>query len=269
MVDSKTFLNEHHDFKLTPIFFQFFSTKVTTTSSVVEEGDEEELPATSRPAVPAPQPRRPGVKTPTGTKTRATQAPAIVRETTTEAALIEEEPDEIPEAKKPAVSGRKVVTRVSPRIVNTETTTQPAPTAAPRRPISKTRIDSTTVPKPMSFTRSKTSQPKQREQPIETTTLEPIPVPAFEPTRRSAQKPIIQSITVDNEEDSESEQLPRKKTIRRRKVVKRIYSSDLAKFSSRVRFAERAAAGPIKFSSYSPPLVNPNDESFIEINRIK
>lgn len=199
----------------------------------------------------------------------------MVRESTTETALTEEkdeeEPDEIPEAKKPAVSGRKVVNRVSPRIVNTEATTLPAPTAAsqaPRRPISKTRIESMTVPKPVSFTRSKTSQPKQREQPAETTTLEPIPVPAFEPTRRSAQKPIIQSISVDNEEDSDSDQLPRKKTIRRR-VVKRIFSSDLAKFSSRVRFAERAPAGPIKFSSYSPPLINPNDGHFIEINRIK
>lgn len=243
---------------------------MTTTSSVSEEGDDEELPATSRPAVPQPRvTQRPGgVKTPT--KTRPTQAPVVPRESTaTEAPLAEEkdeEPDVIPEAKTPVAGGRKVVNRVSPRIVTTQATTP----AAPRRPISKTRIESMTVPKPVSFTRSKTSQPKQREQPIETTTLEPIPVPAFEPTRRSAQKPIIQSITVDNEEESESDQLPRKKTIRRRVVKRtRLYSSDLAKFSSRVRFAERAPAGPIKFSSYSPPLINPNDANFIEINRIK
>lgn len=243
---------------------------MTTTSSEETDDDDKELPSTSRPAVPQPR-----VKTPTGTKTRttqarATQAPAVQRETTTtEAPLAEEkdeEPDVIPEAKTPVLAGRKVVNRVSPRIVNTEATTLPTLAA---RPISKTRIESMSVPKPVSFTRSKTSQPKQREQPIETTTLEPISIPAFEPTRRSAQKPIIQSISVDNEEEAESDQLPRKKTIRRRVVKRtRLYSSDLAKFSSRVRFAERAPAGPIKFSSYSPPLVNPDDANFIEINRI-
>lgn len=241
------------------------------------EKDEEELEVTST-SRPVPQPRittqRPrGVKTPIGsTKTRVSSSRPVLR-TTTSTPLDEEGEEEnlIPAKPAPAPRpvGRKVVVTKGPEQPSSVTTAGVSIVTTPtsvnvnnRRVISKTNM---AVPKPVSFNR----RSKTREQ-VETTTLEPIPVPAFEPTRRST-NPIIQSISVDNEEETENLQLPRKKSAVRN--AERIYSSDLAKFSSRIRYSERQPVNSqLKFSSYSPPLIDslvePN-EPFIEINRIK
>ena len=162
----------------------------------------------------------------------------ILRVTTTQSPPLSSEGDEdekpdIPaEVKRPSLSGRKVVlNRVTPRIVeNTTPTSIEILTSSTGRPrvISKTRIESMGVPRPVSFSKkSKTSAPKQpaaEEQPNEeVTTLEPIPVPSFEPTRarKPSQNPIIQSITIDNEEDSSSDAAEQPQTQRPplRKVV--------------------------------------------------
>ena len=219
------------------------------------------------------------------TKTRVTQAPRIVTTTTSAPSNEEdnatdgeatEENEDLPAVKqpvRPSVSGRKVVTRVTTRpTTEADRATPSIVTSTPgRRIVSKTRIENMPVPRPVSFSRksSKTTSVADEEPAIETTTLEPIPVPAFEPTRRSA-KPIIQSISVDNEDNDEEtneSELPPKRSV---KNAERIYTSDLAKFSSRVRYAERPSNRQrSSLSSYSPPLLEPNNESFIEINRIK
>lgn len=292
-----------------PVKTRVVTNRPTTSApspSITEEDDDEEneLPSTSRPAVPSPRPR--GVKRPIqpqqpvpGIKTRVTSAPRIIP-TTTSAPIVEEKDDEEEEkidlpapkqpvqpSSRPSLSGRKVVVRVTTRPSIVETTTQSeivssvvTSTPSARRVISKTRIENVPKPQPFSMSRksSKTSPPK--EQPLadenESTTLEP--VPAFESTRRSV-NPIIQSISVDNEEDANDSELPRSSSTRRTSAA-HISSSDLAKFSSRVRYAERtpnrsisrsrSSNSPSRYSSsYSPPLVEPNETSFVEINRIK
>lgn len=261
----------------------------TTTAPLKEESDNEsekdeeelEVTSTSRPAV---QPRittqRPrGVKIPSGsTKTRPSSSSSRpVLRTTTSGPLdeneesVDEKSDLLPaKPEVPRPLGRKVISRrpnteqPSSALPVSIVTTPTSVNVNNRRVISKTNM---AVPKPVSFNR----RSKTRDQAAETTTLEPIPVPAFEPTRRSV-NPIIQSITIDNEEESsENLQLPRKKSAVRN--VGRIYTSDLAKFSSRIRYSERQPLNSqLKFSSYSPPLIDslvePN-EPFIEINRIK